>query len=167
MNKEIQCSLGGRSRLSINSINNEQIATAESIVTKVPARHGQDVDQEITYYNCKLVKAEDTVIWYVASIPNKNINTFFRHGMFVLDTKSGDIVESKPQIYMLDFSGSQQQKVDNFSGKTSGTAMLNPDGNIINGKGKIEMTATTPAKNPTKNVTTGMTMTINFKENGK
>ena len=44
--------------------------------------------------------------------------------------------------------------------------MLNPDGNVINGKGKIEMTATTPAKESKQLCSTGMTMTINFKENG-
>ena len=66
---------------------------------------------------------------------------------------------------MLDFSGSQQQKVDNFSAKTSGTAMLNPDGNVINGKGKIEMTATTPAKEP--NETCDYRYDNDFKFQGK
>jgi hypothetical protein len=53
-----------------------------------------------------------------------------------------------PQMYMLDFSGSQKDKDRNLDGVTSGTAMLNPDGNVINGKGKIEMTATKQAKEP-------------------
>ena len=85
--------------------NNEQIATAESIVTKVPARHGEDVDQEFTCYNCKLVKAENTVIWYVASNSNKNTDTFFRHGMFVLDTKPRD--ERIPIIFIPGVAGTK------------------------------------------------------------
>jgi hypothetical protein len=58
-------------------LNNEQIATATGINR---VKGGADCP------NCHLVSADDPIIWYVASIPNKNTDTFFRHGIFVLNT---------------------------------------------------------------------------------
>ena len=66
-----------------------------------------------------LVKGGDPVVWYVASVKDKNKDIFFRHGIFVLDTRPGDssataidersllqdpMLESKQLIIMLEES---------------------------------------------------------------
>jgi hypothetical protein len=63
-------------------LNNEQIATATGI--KIPTPRGGSFPEDCP--NCHLISADDPVLWYVASIPNKNADTFFRHGIFVLNT---------------------------------------------------------------------------------
>jgi len=52
--------------------NKEQIATAKD---KLP-----------NCTNCFLTHGGHPIVWYVASVPEKNSNTFFRHGIFVLDS---------------------------------------------------------------------------------
>jgi tetratricopeptide (TPR) repeat protein len=51
-----------------------------------------------------------------------------------------------PSIYKLDFSGFKTDNSVKLNGETSGTALLSPDGNVINGKGKFEMKASHAAQ---------------------
>jgi hypothetical protein len=63
-------------------LNNEQIATATGL--KIPTPRGGTLPEDCP--NCHLVSADHPILWYVASIPNKSTDTFFRHGIFVLNT---------------------------------------------------------------------------------
>jgi hypothetical protein len=63
-------------------LDNEQIATATGL--KIPTPRGGTFPEDCP--NCHLVSADHPILWYVASIPNKNTDTFFRHGIFVLNT---------------------------------------------------------------------------------
>jgi hypothetical protein len=115
-------------------LDNERIATARDLIIADEA-HTPD---KTRCKKCVLGQTEHSIIWYVGSTPNKNSDTFFRHGIFVLDTTPGD---ADPRTYMLSFSGEQIDEKSKFEGKTSGTAILNHDGKVINGKGKVEIKA--------------------------
>ncbi len=65
----------------------EQIATARAAGTGKLTPGMPDIE---LCKNCVLTKGGDPIVWYVASVSDKNKDTFFRHGFFVLDTNPGD-----------------------------------------------------------------------------
>jgi len=68
-------------------LNNETLATAEGVKVPNMNKLGQVTYQE-QCPKCYLKTGGHPVVWYVASVDNKDSNTFFRHGFFVLDTLS-------------------------------------------------------------------------------
>jgi hypothetical protein len=48
--------------------------------------------------NCELVEGGDPIVWYVASVQDKVFNSFFRHGIFVLDTLVPGTQEREPLL---------------------------------------------------------------------